>query len=213
VTFLAAQPDDRTKELPGARTPKEKEQEKDIVQVGKAVALAWQGKHSAAVTDALKARTAVLKLEALAAIADAPGDAEQIKATIDEAMRLTDTGLAGKRIPSWPILRLVSAGLRASVAEDRLLVLAAKLDAKDGLKGWAQLPVVRARLTREDGKAEESLADQVDKGSLANRLVRVELACHNARKDTGADKAVDGWDESLRPFGYIGVALGLQGGN
>ncbi|MBI1913908.1 MAG: hypothetical protein HYS12_04115 [Planctomycetes bacterium] len=208
VTFLEFH--DRGKELPKAIKP----EEMDIDQVGQAAARAWKKEPAKARAEALKARTAALKLEALIAAADAPGDEGETKATVEQAIALAETGFGGQGAPGWAILRLVPIGLRAGVEENRLLALAGKIGVKDPLKdrlkGWAQLPVVRARLERESGKAEESLADQVAKGTLANRLMRVELARHNARKDSGTDKAIEEWDESLRPFGYIGLALGLQ---
>src|SRR5262249_19162081 len=64
VAFVVAK--GRANELPKPVKP----EEKDIDQVGHAIGTAWQGKHGDARAAALKAGTAVLKLEALAAIAD-----------------------------------------------------------------------------------------------------------------------------------------------
>jgi hypothetical protein len=209
----------QAQEFPKPIKETEKEALQDRVQVGHAMALAWQRKYPEAREKALQCKTDALKVEALIAVADAPGDAAETKPTVVDAMDLIEAKLKTIEQPKdnepglspWAVVRLVPIGLRAGVEEGRLLALAARI--KDaGVRGWAQLPVVRARLERED-KAEESLLDQVEKGTLANKLVRVEFARHNARKDSDTEKAVEGWDESLRPFGYIGIALGLQEGD
>src|SRR5205823_4392307 len=75
VTFLEIW--DQAKELP---KPKEAEKAvlQDITQAGHAVALAWRKNYTEARTEALKGKTDALKLEALVAIADAPGEEGEI---------------------------------------------------------------------------------------------------------------------------------------
>ena len=74
------------------------------------------------------------------------------------------------------------------------------------------MQVFRARLAKAGDTADKELLDVVQPGTLSSALAHVELARHNARKDAGAaEKAVEGWDEAVRPFGYIGVVQGMSG--
>jgi hypothetical protein len=77
------------------------------------------------------------------------------------------------------------------------------------LRGLAQFEVFRAALARnEDVKAED-----IDANSSAQGLARELLA----RRGAGRGRAgslpgeIESWPEPLRPFGYAGLALGLEG--
>ena len=206
VTLLVALGHD--KEVPA---PKETAL-KEVVKVGKAAGLAWRGPPGEA--SKLVARSdSRVRLEALVAAADAPGEESHVKPLAEEAVGLAETKFGDTPLPGWLMTRLVREGLHAGVSEDRLLKLAQKLAPDDKMRGWVQLPIFRARLAATEGKADEALLDLVAKGTLANDEARVELTRHNTLKDASTEKAVEGWDESLRPFGYAGVALGLQGGS
>jgi hypothetical protein len=53
--------------------------------------------------------------------------------------------------------------------------------------------------------------DAVDKNAPAHAVAREAVARHNARYAGMRVKAVDAWPETAyRPFGYVGVALGIQ---
>ncbi len=175
-------------------------------EVGLVAGRAWGEGHHKALPEARKLTSRDAQIEALAAIAGAPGDAAAVKETVAVAALV-----AGNGAPPWAILRLVEAGLKAGVDDKTLLALASRIGDRERLRGWAQLQVMRSRLEREGGKAEESLLELVEKNTLASGVAHAELAEHNARKAGGTEKEVDGWDESVRPFGYVGVALGLQG--
>jgi len=57
------------------------------------------------------------------------------------------------------------------------------------------------------------LAQVVGKDALAYGLAVEAIARHGARSvsDKQVQKMVDNWDpETARPFGYIGMALGMQ---
>ena len=78
------------------------------------------------------------------------------------------------------------------------------------LRGRAQLEVLRARM-QKGGKVDESAADSVDKDSPAQGVAREWIARHNARLGAAGVKSVNAWQaEAHKPFGFIGVALGLQ---
>jgi hypothetical protein len=204
----------------GKAQEKAREELERAIAVGQAAGRAWLGQPEEARKLANAIRLPLVRLEALVALAEAPGPEGDSKGFVEEAVGLSETTLAKQGLPGWLVIRLVQAGLKAGVAEERLLSLAQWLRKDDQpgqddrrLAGWVQFLVFRGRLAKAGDKAEESLLEGVSKGTLANAQARVELPRHNALKDSDADRAVDGWDESLRPFGYAGVALGLQGGN
>jgi hypothetical protein len=112
---------------------------------------------------------------------------------------------------SWLLLRLVRLGVRAGVGKDGLqplLDVAANLD--PALHARMQLEVLRGQLAASKDKAEESMAQDISKQTLAHALALEGIARHNARHGQNAMKGIETWDpEALRPFGYVGVALGL----
>src|SRR5207248_1479533 len=160
VAFLVAK--NKPKEVPDFKQP----DLKDMVQAGRAAGLAWAKQAAKARDEARKIRSSAWQLEALVAIADAPGEDAEVQAAVEEAVGVAEKALqsptrlaelgpvaAGKsprrpdlERPAWAVLRLVPIGLRVGVAEDRLLALAAKISRADRLRGWAELPVFRARL-------------------------------------------------------------------
>jgi hypothetical protein len=111
----------------------------------------------------------------------------------------------------WLLLRLVRLGVRAGVGKEGLQPLldaAANLDT--ALHARMQLEVLRGQLAGSKDKVDESLAQDVDKETLAHALALESIARHNTQHGHNALKNIESWDpESLRPFGYIGVALGL----
>jgi hypothetical protein len=112
---------------------------------------------------------------------------------------------------SWLLLRLVRLGVRAGVGKEGLQPLldaAANLDTT--LHARMQLEVLRGQLAGSKDKADDSLSQEVNKETLAHALARESIARHNTRHGHNALKNIPSWDpEALRPFGYIGVALGL----
>ena len=81
----------------------------------------------------------------------------------------------------------------------------------DFLRGYAQLQVYRQKLKRATGQEDPATADLVEKHTLSHRVALVELVRHNMAKSSDAAKAVESWEAALQPYGYIGIALGLQG--
>jgi 4-amino-4-deoxy-L-arabinose transferase-like glycosyltransferase len=153
---------------------------------------------------------AAAALAVLAAVAVETGKGDAARQDVAEAAKLASPDLAATVSP-WVFWRLVRAGVRAGVAEQAEGV--ARAIADPVLRGRAQLEVLRGRLAATQGPADESLAQTMDKNTPAHGLALEALARHNARfgSASAVQKAVDGWDdERLRPFGYIGVALGLQ---
>jgi transcription elongation factor Elf1 len=118
----------------------------------------------------------------------------------------------GRGLPPWAVLRLIRLGRRTGLAEQQLLPLPAAIQ-DSGLRAWAQLEVLRARLAASKGKAGDDWLDGVDKGTTAAYVAREEVARHNAHVDGGGTlTAVQQWPEEYRPFGVIGAVVGAQDG-
>lgn len=192
-----------------AEWPRGEGTDANVVEIGKAVGAVFQSPSKAREL-AKKLPTAVLKAEALANIADLLTDATEARTTVAEAVGTQVQAPAAQPGAPWTLARLVRLGLANGEAEAELLALTNRIPESGSLRGWAQLQLFRRQLNAAQ-KAEESLLDTVDKSSLSHRQARIELARHNTRRDSAAAKAVDSWDASVRPFGHIGAAQGLQG--
>src|SRR5262249_14956597 len=110
------------------------------------------------------------------------------------------------RLPGWQVLRLVRLGAK-SLSEDRLSDLVGGIR-EPALRGEAQVELLQAKLAKSNDKLEDSAAGAVE-GKSGQRLARFLLARHNARRDAGMSKVVEGWEDA-KPVGLVGVALGLQ---
>jgi ribosomal protein S27E len=128
---------------------------------------------------------------------------------VQEAIKLLETGtVSGKNVSSWLLLRLVQTAINAKLVEKAPVAANAIQDA--GLRGRAQLAVLRAQLEAGKKKAETDQANVVDKQTPVHPLAWEALARNNARVDGGTLKAVQSWEEKVRPLGLVGAALGAQ---
>jgi hypothetical protein len=162
--------------------------------------------------EARKLRTAGMRVTALTAIADLTTDDTQARETAEEAAKIVTGELGDQVISPWVLARLVRIGAGLNLPAETLLALAGRIREAEQLRGWAQYQVFRMRLAGASAKADEAILNEIDPASLAHRLARMELVRHNTARDSSAAKVVDGWDDALKPFGYVGVAMGLQGG-
>jgi hypothetical protein len=170
--------------------------------IGRAEALARLGKGAAA-RNLPQGTAAEVRLRALVAVAAATGES----ADVDQAVAVPEAERG--QAPPWLVYRLALLAAQAGQL-DRADTVAGAVG-HPGLRARAQVDVLRWRLSRSDGRADEALAGKVDKQQvLAHALACEVLARHNARHDGGLVKAVEGWEEPLRPFGLIGAALGRQ---
>jgi tetratricopeptide (TPR) repeat protein len=180
----------------------------DNLRAGQALALAWQGKPDQARELLKKVQSPPLRLQALLTMA---AQALEGQAEAEEVLPLVDNELTGKKdikVSAWLLFRLALDGLQAELAAERIQRLTEAI--KDpALQGRVHLAALRTRLKNSKDKAADDWLDAV-KPTPAHGLACEALARHNARLDRGMAKTVEGWDESLRPLGYIGVALGLQ---
>jgi hypothetical protein len=121
----------------------------------------------------------------------------------DQLVEALPTGKPDVSWLLWRVVRLAALGGH----DDKAKKLAEAIpDAS--LKGRAQLEILRARVGRSTSKVEETAADAVEKPALGP--AKEILARHNTRYGGMSLKAVDSWSEDLKPFGWIGVALGIQ---
>jgi len=107
------------------------------------------------------------------------------------------------------MLRLTHIALRAGLPEERVQALADRI-ANRSLRGRAQLALFRSRLAQLKQPVEDNAADKIESRSLGRRLAAEDLARHNTRLNAGWAAAVQEWQQPLKAFGSLGVALGLQ---
>jgi hypothetical protein len=174
--------------------------------IGQAEGLARQGDTEKALQMAQNAPSAQIRFRALLAIAGA--DRGKNLRAVEEAAGLA--GQVGKSQElAWACLRLIIIGTEKGLAEERMQAVANAI-ADKGLRARAQLILLQTRLAA-DRPVEEADVDKIDQQTLAHALARKDLAHSKVRHDPGWAKTVEGWGEPFRAFGFLGVALGLQG--
>jgi hypothetical protein len=224
------QPDEVAKLGPDPRQVKNLKSLPPEVPGGYVAGLAWQGKGDEALELARKMEPSLARLQALSALAAAlvetgPSDAARLipqavelaeadaAAVLRVAANLSEADRAARKIAqSWLMLRLVRAGAQAGVAKDILQKLTSAATNPDaGLRGRAKLEMLRSQLRASKDKVDEALAEEINDSALAHGLALEAIARHNVQHGGGSVKAVDAWEpESTRPYGYNGLALGVQ---
>lgn len=175
-------------------------------RLGYAVTRAHQGNWNEAITLADAKGSPADRLRALLAVAwvAAGKSPEQGRPAIEKAVPHVE------KADPWLLHRLVRLGADMGLA-DQVQPVADAIP-EPTLRAAAHRDVLRGRLAGKDQVQMESMDAEAAKGA-PNPFVLEFLARHNARYGSGAAvlKAVDAWErEQLRPYGYIGVALGLQ---
>lgn len=156
------------------------------------------------------------RLQALIALADIALDtqppAEEEADRFLKAAGAAAVELQGQAVSPWLWLELVRLRVRAGKTE-KIQELMRALPAE--IQGRAQLEVLRDTLSHGKKADEEALKTEADRKEHAYRLALELLARNNAEhgSSSAVQKAIGSWEpESLRPFGYVGLALGMQGG-
>lgn len=195
------------KDLPAAgENPEDKANE----LIGKAEALARQGKWEDARKLASRSEEKTVQFRALLAIAEAAADAQQSEtADIEAAVKAAEEGAGKKPELAWSMLRLIKVASGSGLPEERIQALAGQIG-NPALRGRAQLEVLRSRLSKSNEIVEDAAADKVEAKSLARSLAAQALARHNTRLNKAYAGAVQAWPQPLRSFGALGFALGLQ---
>lgn len=195
------------KPVPQPRPGADEEADRDSILIGRAEAQARQGNKDRAWQMTGEARNAQVRLRALVAIAGSQTGNPPDAAFTQTALDLYNGELKGQGVPDWLVLRLCQLGAR-DLLFDRAEQAAASIT-NVGLRGQAQLAILRGRLAASSEKAGDELPKTLPEKSAARAPAWLTFARHNAREG-GALKAVDTWDEPLRPLGWAGIALGLQ---
>ncbi len=137
----------------------------------------------------------------------------------DEAAKFIQEGLkAGKQFlqerkektPSdWTVLELIRLASRTS-AGDGLKEIVDNLSPSS--KARAQLDIFQGQLERNSAKAVDSarVEEIGEDKSIVRGFAWETFARHNSRLGAGGSIAIDGFDESIRPFLHMGIALGEQ---
>jgi hypothetical protein len=149
-------------------------------------------------------------LIALITAAEANGQDSAVRPELEEAFGLIEGDAKSRAVQPWQFVRLARAGVKAGL-EERVQAVA-RLISDAGTRGRIQLEVLRGRLTANKDRAEDSWMQIVDANTPVHPKALELVARQNARLGTGAamQSTVEGWEEKLQPFGYLGVALGLQ---
>jgi hypothetical protein len=159
--------------------------------------------------DAGQTESARQLLEAMCKVVD--GERKYLLPEVTESLA-GDKDLAQKEA-SWPLLQMIQLGLKAGLPED-LLQAQAQAIPDPALRGLAQLAIFQQFLADHDSSVDLEKARAVgDDGSLARARALESLARHNAAHGSGRStlKAVEGWQEHEKPFGFVGAALAMQG--
>jgi DNA-directed RNA polymerase subunit RPC12/RpoP len=194
-----------------APAPKPADAVPDEVRVGYALGWTRVGKNAEAHALA-KAAAAETRFHALVEIAEAEADADPKSATPDvaEARNLLTGELKARFVSPWLLLRFLRLALRTGAinAPEQLPDLLKQAD----IVRQAQLEIAIYRLDNSTTPDMEALAKAAKESPPFGPVLEA-LARLNARTGDGAAvmSQADGWTpETMRPFGYAGVALGLQ---
>jgi hypothetical protein len=186
------------------------------ILIGNIEALAFQGKWEQA-RERLRGVTApeerLPALLALTAAAEDNGQAAAVRPELEAALSLVETEGKDRPIAPWQLVRLARAAVNAGLEERTVAVARLVPDLATG--GRMQLEILRRRLAASKERADDSWTQLVDANTPAHPQALEMLARHNSRQGAGTamQRTIEGWDEKHQPFGYLGVALGLQDRN
>jgi hypothetical protein len=180
-------------------------------QIGTIWGLGLENKVPAALAvskDLPTSATRVLALTGLGEIAFDAGQKDEAKGIAEEAAKLVEAE-KGKDVSGWTLWRLAVLANSAGAGESGQAV--ARVIADTALRQQALLSLLPPNAAPE--QLETSLGTAADKNSVAYAQA-LSGACRQqaARGDASAlQKTIPTWEpEKLRPFGYLGLALGLQ---
>jgi hypothetical protein len=188
------------------------------LRLGYALGLAAQGKWAQAQEIAATPGNAALRFQALVEVAEAgTGNQESgIKSQgagnggdiVRKALQIWQEELQKSPISPWLLLRLVRIASRAGLSNEVGRVVEAIPD--PDLQNRARLEITKAQLAAQNGPALETF-EKEDK-EPRNALSLEAICRHNSRYGSSSELIhdIEQWDPRVRPFGYIGVALGRQ---
>src|SRR5262249_29991183 len=129
----------------------------------------------------------------------------------DVATRITeavDAAKAGthRRDLDWPLLSLITCGLRAGVTAGKLDPVVSYITDKQ-LAAWGKLLLLRERLAKSRSAEPAEAVESIPAKSLAGMLARLEWARHNAYHNRGSVGNLSESNEGLAALVSMGVAL------
>jgi Zn finger protein HypA/HybF involved in hydrogenase expression len=173
------------------------------------LALKGDAPQARAITAQIKGAEDRVKAAAAIAAALAPKEPEEARQELEGTVPIIARG--GRSMSPWLVLRVIRLGGEVGMPEPTLQALPAGI-ADPGLRGWAQLEVLRARLAASKEKAADDWAAGIEKQTTAEAVAREAIARHNARREGGALAEAQKTPEPYRPFAVLGALLGGQGG-
>jgi hypothetical protein len=186
-----------------------------IARLGYAEGLARQDKYTRAEGLARMPGPLVDRLRTWLALSDIAREdrkAEDARRCAREALTLFEQELKKSRLSPWYLWQLTRTVARAVGDEAKAKELADSIH-DDALKRRAQLELFLLRLEGNKGRVETSTIEAMinDKRSLAYGLALEELVRHNTRAGAGGEEQrASEWSEELRPFVYLGAAVGTE---
>jgi hypothetical protein len=211
---------------PPADSPHVQRPAKDPKDIDRSTVLAYaegralQGRWDDALAVAHLAAGTTDRVDALIRIAAAAmelGKADVAGGCIEEIVPLVNTQPKGTSLPPW----LLARGAELAARAGKMAAVQPILDAinDDSVRSWAKLDVLRVKLAgQRKQKADESWLEaiaQPEQATLAQALAQAEVARHNlAAGESSYTRSVEALPKGIiRPFGYAGIALGIQDRN
>jgi hypothetical protein len=158
------------------------------------------------------------RLRGLVVLADVGlrgGQTGPAREDLQQAIKLALGEAKGKPVSPWVLWKLVRLGVRAGLPAEDLQRVAA-INPNPSLRGRSQLELLEQRLDASPATpAENAWVDSVEKDTPAYPLAVRDVVRHNARLVGASVRGtVESWQpETARPFGFLGLALGLQDRN
>lgn len=184
---------------------------KSTFQLGTVLGLGMEGKWPAALAVARDLSTTASRIKALTGLGEIAADAGQkddAKSMVEEAAKLVEAE-KGKDVPAWTLWRLASVAGKVGAVDAGQAVARAIPD--DALRQQALIDLLPSTVAPD--QLESTLGAAADKNSVVYAQALSE-ACRRqaAHGDAAAlQKSIPSWEpEKLRPFAYLGLALGLQ---
>jgi hypothetical protein len=182
--------------------------ENERVLVGTAAGQAWLGQADKARQTAVARDDPEFRFRALLEIADQSREKSDVEAALDALLAFKKRDDAAWTRRGWPALRMAWLAQKVGLSGERQEQAVAAVPVP--LTGWAQLAMLRERLSESRSVEGDELAKGVT-SPLAHQVAWVELAWHNTHLSSGWGRAVDKQEDASRPFASLGVALGMQG--
>lgn len=178
-------------------------EDKNVIEIGKAIAPAWVNQ----LPQALEAMKALPTPEGRFLAALGIAEATRDKTAIESARAIFADGVKD-RISPWNGFDLFHVGLEAKLDATQLKALLPLINAGD-LRAWCQWAMIDRQLQSSTAPMDLSTLQVVPVRSLAYDYGLAQLTAHNVQHGEEMDQPIEGLDKNKQPFGYIGIANGM----